>query len=73
MKLLERTETIPATFWRVPQENNKNGHHANDNGLMASEDGYQDSEDGLIVSEEVYWREYYDHPDFNYEWVNGRL
>ena len=45
----------------------------NDDGQMASEDGYQDSEDGLIVSEEVYWREYYDHPDFNYEWANGRL
>ena len=73
MKLLERVEPRPINFWRVSQENNKNGHHVNDNGLMASEDGYQDSEDGLIVSEEVYWREYYDHPDFNYEWGNGRL
>ncbi len=65
MKLLER-EPIPITFWRVPQETSKNGHHANDDGQM-------DSEDGLMVSEETYWREYYDHPDFNYEWVNGRL
>lgn len=28
---------------------------------------------GLQVSEEVYWQEYYDHSDFCYEWVNGRL
>ena len=31
------------------------------------------SEDGLRVSEETYWEKYYHHPDFNYEWVNGRL
>ena len=31
------------------------------------------SEDGRIVSEETYWKRYYHHPDFNYEWVNGRL
>jgi hypothetical protein len=31
------------------------------------------SEEGRIVSEETYWKTYYHHPDFNYEWVNGRL
>ncbi|MCB0061520.1 MAG: Uma2 family endonuclease [Caldilineaceae bacterium] len=31
------------------------------------------SEAGKVVSEEVYWRDYYEHPDFNYEWNNGIL
>jgi Uma2 family endonuclease len=31
------------------------------------------SEDGRIVSEAEYWAEYYSHPDFSYEWNNGRL
>lgn len=31
------------------------------------------SEAGLAVSEKVYWETYYDHPDFSYEWNNGRL
>jgi len=31
------------------------------------------SEDGLFVSEEEYWENYYNHPDFNYEWKNGYL
>ena len=31
------------------------------------------SEDGNYVSEETYWAEYYEHPDFNYEWNNGIL
>ena len=31
------------------------------------------SEAGLFVSEERYWAEYYEHPDFNYEWNNGYL
>jgi Putative restriction endonuclease len=31
------------------------------------------SEDGNYVSEERYWAEYYEHPDFNYEWNNGIL
>ncbi len=31
------------------------------------------SEDGLRVSEEIYWRDYYEHPDCNYEWNNGLL
>ena len=31
------------------------------------------SKDGLRVSEDNYWKYYYDHPDFNYEWNNGVL
>lgn len=31
------------------------------------------SEDGVAVSEAVYWQQYYDHPDYNYEWNNGYL
>ncbi len=27
------------------------------------------SEDGLFVSEEEYWENYYNHPDFNYEFL----
>jgi len=31
------------------------------------------TEDGYIVSEKVYWENYYSHPDFNYEWNEGVL
>lgn len=31
------------------------------------------SEDGKRVSKEVYWADYYEHPDFVYEWNNGIL
>jgi Uma2 family endonuclease len=31
------------------------------------------SEDGKMVSEEEYWADYYNHPDFDYEWNNGIL
>ncbi len=31
------------------------------------------SENGRYVSEEEYWKKYYSHPDFNYEWKNGYL
>ncbi|MBK1630151.1 hypothetical protein CKO31_05220 [Thiohalocapsa halophila] len=31
------------------------------------------SEDGRPVSEDVYWRDYYDLSDIHYEWNNGRL
>jgi Uma2 family endonuclease len=33
----------------------------------------QVSEHGRYVTEEDYWENYYEHPDFNYEWDNGRL
>jgi len=39
-----------------------------DTGFIAEEEV---SEDGLFVSEEEYWENYYNHPDFNYEWKNG--
>lgn len=41
------------------------------NGYHASET--PQSEDGHYVSEERYWQQYYEHPDFNYEWNNGIL
>ena len=31
------------------------------------------SEDGKYVSESLYWDEYYEHPDFSYEWNKGYL
>jgi Uma2 family endonuclease len=31
------------------------------------------SEDGKAVAEAEYWAEYYEHPDFSYEWNNGYL
>ena len=31
------------------------------------------SGDGLAVSEDEYWRTYYNHPDFSYEWNKGYL
>ena len=31
------------------------------------------SEAGLMVTEEEYWKHYYEHPDFRYEWNNGIL
>lgn len=34
---------------------------------------YPQSEAGLYVSEERYWQDYYEHPDFSYEWNNGYL
>jgi Uma2 family endonuclease len=41
------------------------------NGLYAHEEPR--SEAGRYVSEELYWAEYYENPDFHYEWNNGRL
>lgn len=31
------------------------------------------SENGKEVSEAIYWRDYYEHPEFTYEWNNGIL
>jgi len=31
------------------------------------------SEHGKYVTEAEYWENYYEHPDFKYEWVDGRL
>ncbi|MCB0108606.1 MAG: Uma2 family endonuclease [Caldilineaceae bacterium] len=48
----------------------ENGYHGQ-NGR--SVDPMPRSEAGKAVSEEVYWRDYYEHPDFSYEWNNGIL
>jgi len=31
------------------------------------------AENGQVVSEELYWADYYENSDFSYEWNNGRL
>ena len=40
------------------------------NSLITEE---ETSEDGLRVTEAEYWKKYYNHPEFNYEWKNGYL
>ena len=40
---------------------------------LIREDNTPESEAGLMVSEEEYWENYYEHPDFRYEWNNGIL
>ena len=40
---------------------------------LISNDFSPQSDAGLIVSEEEYWKNYYEHPDFRYEWNNGIL
>jgi len=56
----------------VAEPHYRNGHeHGHDEISKAFEEPR--SEDGLAVSEEVYWAEYYNHLDFNYEWNNGIL
>ncbi|MGB0388372.1 MAG: Uma2 family endonuclease [Ardenticatenaceae bacterium] len=58
---------LQATKELFPQTSLLEWENKNENG---SASGF---ENGLEVSEEVYWQRYYDHPDFNYEWVNGHL
>ena len=53
----------------------QNGH-AQTQGEQVSEDELIEgliSEEGRQVTEDVYWAEYYEHPDFDYEWNNGVL
>ncbi|MGB0385870.1 MAG: Uma2 family endonuclease [Ardenticatenaceae bacterium] len=66
MDLLEERR-VPIRLWAPPEEKS-----ISENGLKVSFDT-PISQDGLRVSEETYWEKYYHHPDFNYEWVNGRL
>ena len=54
------------TSREVNGQHRANGH----NHYRASQ---PQSEDGKVVSEAVYWRDYYEHPDFNYEWNDGIL
>jgi Uma2 family endonuclease len=56
----------------VSEPHYRNGHdNRHDKVTEALE--WPRSEDGRAVSEEVYWAEYYNHLDFNYEWNNGIL
>lgn len=55
----------------TPKEMLTNGQLHEQNGIAL--DAEWQSEDGRYVPEEVYWAEYYEHADFNYEWNNGRL
>jgi len=60
------TLDLPATaFYRLPL--------ADVLEQVKPEDTWSKSEDGLFVSEEVYWAQYYAHPDFSYEWNDGYL
>ena len=43
------------------------------NGYLSTNGTLPSSEDGKIVSEAVYWADYYEHPNYNYEWTNGEL
>ena len=40
---------------------------------LIREDDTPQSDAGIMVSEEEYWKNYYEHPDFRYEWNNGIL
>lgn len=56
----------------------QNGHSKQEqahrlNGVATLERLEPRSEAGKYVTEEEYWRDYYDHPYFNYEWNNGTL
>jgi Uma2 family endonuclease len=61
---------------QVQDHEGQNGHftkngHRGQNGHPATL--MPRSEAGKAVSEAVYWRDYYEHPDFTYEWNNGIL
>ncbi|MEM7537412.1 MAG: Uma2 family endonuclease [Chloroflexota bacterium] len=43
------------------------------NGYLSTNGTLPPSEEGKIVSEAVYWADYYEHPDYSYEWENGEL
>ncbi|MCE7989886.1 MAG: Uma2 family endonuclease [Caldilinea sp. CFX5] len=56
----------------------RNGHSKQEqahhlNGVATLDRLEPRSEAGKYVTEEEYWRDYYDHPYFNYEWNNGIL
>lgn len=55
------------------KDEEQNGHlpHNGHNGHAA--EAIPRSEAGKAVSEVVYWRDYYEHPEFTYEWNNGIL
>ena len=56
----------------------RNGHSKQEqahrlNGVATLDRLEPRSEAGKYVTEEEYWRDYYNHPYFNYEWNNGIL
>jgi Uma2 family endonuclease len=56
----------------------RNGHGKQEqvpslNGVVTLDRLEPRSEAGTYVTEEEYWRDYYNHPYFNYEWNNGIL
>lgn len=63
---------------RFKEEVHQNGHSKHEkrhdlNGTVTLEALESRSEAGKYVTEEEYWRDYYNHPYFNYEWNNGIL
>ncbi len=69
--LLCRMEAILAErLAHKTKDDEQNGHRPY-NGHSAESKLH--SEDGKAVSEAVYWRDYYEHPEFTYEWNNGIL
>jgi Uma2 family endonuclease len=65
-KLLKPTES-PHTQNGYETHNGQNGHQNHHDAAMPR------SENGKAVTEAVYWRDYYEHPEFTYEWNNGIL
>lgn len=55
------------------KDEEQNGHlpHNGHNGHAT--EALPRSEAGKAVSEALYWRDYYEHPEFTYEWNNGIL
>lgn len=63
---------------KLKEDVSRNGHPTQEkpycsNGAAIPEALTPHSEAGKYVTEEEYWRDYYEHPYFNYEWNNGIL
>ncbi len=72
--LLCRMEAILAErLAHKPKDEEQNGHRPYNGHNGHSAEFKLHSEDGKAVSEAVYWRDYYEHPEFTYEWNNGIL
>jgi len=55
------------------QTQGQNGHLSHNGHHSHTIEAMRRSEDGKAVSEAHYWRDYYGHPAFTYEWNNGIL
>lgn len=72
------TESPVSNLQKTTQQNGheqskheqSNGHNGYNSHIIKSQ---PHSEAGKHVSEAVYWRDYYEHPEFTYEWNNGIL